>query len=85
MVAPAIICESTFRGWWQAAAWPDSYSAKGGSSCEQISVAQGQRVWKWQAGGGLTGLGTSPSSTTGWRSAFAFGSGIGTAESNATE
>jgi hypothetical protein len=44
--APAIICESTFRGWWQAAACPDSYSASGGSSCEQISVAHGHRVWK---------------------------------------
>jgi hypothetical protein len=57
-------------GRWQATQWPGA------------PRAIGQRVWKWQPGGGLSGLGTSPCSRMRWR--FTVGSGIGTAESSAS-
>ena len=51
----------------------------GVSTSHVPSWKRGQRGWKLQADGGLTGLGTSPSSITGRRSRPFFGSGIGTA------
>ena len=46
------------------------------------NCAIGQRVWKWQPGGGRIGLGTSPWS--GMRYLLTCGSGIGTAERSAS-
>ena len=53
--------------WWQATAWPASIGASGGASSRQMSVANGQRVWKRHAGGGLRGLGISPGTSRRWR------------------
>jgi hypothetical protein len=55
----------------------------------QICCAFQHLVWNRQAGGGLSGLGTSPSSLIRWRRSRwpvepVSGSGTGTAESNAT-
>src|SRR5262249_60265889 len=49
-----------FSGKWQAAWCPGASSTSGGSVVRQISCAFQHRVWKRHAGGGLTGLGTSP-------------------------
>jgi hypothetical protein len=46
------------------------------------TAAYGQRVWKWQPGGGLSGLGTSPCTTRFSRRTR--GSGTGTAFSSAS-
>ena len=46
-----------------------------------FAMACGQRGWKRQPAGGLSGLGTSPASRM--RARFAVGSGTGTADSNA--
>ncbi len=64
-------------------------SASGGSCVRQICCAFQHRVWNRQAGGGASGLGTSPSSLIRSRRsrcpvALVSGSGTGTAESRAT-
>src|SRR5579884_974418 len=82
-VARAISPGSTLSGWWQAARWPPGYSANGGSTVLQTSVARGQRVWKRQPGGGSIGLGGAPGMTTRSRARFSFGSGIGMAARSA--
>ena len=46
-------------------------------------MAMGQRVWKMQPAGGLSGLGTSPVRMIRSRCISTAGSGIGTAESSA--
>src|SRR3989442_1126383 len=54
---------SSSIGMWQRMKWPGSSSARGGCSCSQMApILRGQRVWKTQPVGGLTALGTSPSS-----------------------
>ncbi|MNY05363.1 hypothetical protein D3C86_1380830 [compost metagenome] len=66
---------------WQATKCSAPMSLKAGSAVLQMSFAKGQRVWKRQPEGGLTGLGMSP-----WRmmrSLRTVGSGMGTAESSA--
>ncbi len=78
-----------FSGKWQATWWPETSSASGGSCVRQICCAFQHLVWKRQAAGGLSGLGTSPSSLIRWRrsrwpSVLVSGSGTGTAESSAT-
>src|SRR5207245_145431 len=67
----------------QATQWPGRNSLKTGLWRRQPSTAMGQRGWKTQPGGGLSGLGTSP--LGGWNSRIASirGSGIGTADSRA--
>ena len=64
---------------------PCSSSRSSGSSVRHTSVIHGQRVWKWQPGGGSMGLGGSPSRMRRSRLALSFGSGIGTADSSAVE
>ena len=66
---------------WQATKLPPPISSNTGSSILQRSRACGHRVWKRQPEGGLSGLGTSPSSSR--RSRGAVGSGTGIAESSA--
>src|ERR1051325_4996858 len=67
---------------WQAANCPGACSTSGGTSVLQIgNCAMGQRVWKTQPDGGLSGVGMSPLSRI--RLFFSDGSGIGTAESSA--
>src|SRR3954449_2066934 len=48
---------------WQAAKWLGAVSSSGGSSAAHFGIANGQRVWKRQPLGGLSGEGTSPAST----------------------
>lgn len=72
-----------FSGKWQAAWCPGDSSTSGGSTCLQMSCAFQQRVWNRQAGGGSSGLGTSPCSRIRLRSPRSLGSGIGTADSSA--
>jgi hypothetical protein len=48
---------------WHATNRP-STGAKVGASSAQRGMACGQRGWKRQPDGGLSGLGTSPASTT---------------------
>src|SRR6185503_5157777 len=67
---------------WQATRLPGAISMSFGASTLQRGITWGQRVWKAQPGGGLTGLGTSPCSTRLRR--LIFGSGIGTAASSAS-
>jgi len=55
-------------------------AASGGSSRVHRSSRSGQRVWKGQPEGGLTGLGSSPDSTIRSRDRARTGSGSGTAE-----
>src|SRR5215216_2929469 len=45
---------------WQATQWSGLTSRKAGSWWAQMSIATGQRGWKRQPFGGLSGLGTSP-------------------------
>ena len=53
-------------GKWHAAAWPSPNVVEPGSSTSHcLGWKRGQRGWKRQASGGLSGLGTSPSSTIG--------------------
>ena len=66
----------------QATAPPCRVGPRAGTSLRQRSIACGQRVWKWQPGGGRIGLGTSPCSRMCWR--LTCGSGIGTADSSAS-
>ena len=68
---------------WQAVKWFGSTSISGGSFSRHSSWANGQRGWKRQPVGGLTGLGTSPVRIMRWRLRSIAGSGIGTAESSA--
>ena len=67
---------------------PGTSSLSGGSSVRQISCAFQHRVWNRQAGGGLSGLGTSPLSRMRSRRAarpsLRTGSGTGTADISAT-
>ncbi len=68
---------------WQATRWSGEVTpASGGTSTRQRSTATGQRVWKWQPGGGSSGLGRSPRSTTRVRARWAAGSGTGAAVSS---
>src|SRR5215469_9218361 len=78
-----------FSGKWQATLCPDTSSASGGSCVLQISWAFQHLVWNRHAGGGFSGLGTSPVSRM--RSLRArvppsprTGSGTGTADISAT-
>ncbi len=73
-------CSSTQ---WHAARWPGSYSLNAGTSTLQRSNAIGQRVWKRQPEGGLTGEGMSPLMMIRLRRRSTTGSGIGIAESSA--
>ena len=61
------------------------FPAGDGSSIRQISLSfpTGQRVWKRHPGGGLRGLGTSPSRRIRDRRRWILGLGVGTAESRA--
>src|ERR687888_505079 len=67
----------------QAAQCPGFTSRSSGTTCRHRSIAIGQRGWNTQPDGGLSGLGTSPRSTTRSRRASSSGSGIGTADSSA--
>ena len=62
---------------------PSERSSSWGSSCEQISWAFQQRVWKRHPDGGFAGDGTSPTRTIWSRLPRSVGSGTGTAESRA--
>ena len=48
---------------WQATKCPGETSRRAGSNREQCGMTKGQRVWKWQPDGGLSGDGTSPFSS----------------------
>ena len=52
-------------GKWQAASWPGAFSSSGGCTSRHSGCARGQRGLKRHPSGGLSGLGTSPSSTIG--------------------
>src|SRR5689334_9122303 len=67
---------------WQATQWPGEISFSTWSFCEHDGTRRPQRVWKRQPEGGLIGLGTSPSRMI--RLRLSVGSGMGTAESNAS-
>ena len=54
-------CCGVFSGKWQATWCPGTSSASGGSCVRQICCAFQHLVWKRHAGGGASGLGTSPS------------------------
>jgi hypothetical protein len=74
---------------WQATRWPERIDRRGGTSAEHASgfpsCSRSQhRVWNGHPEGGAAGLGISPRSTMRSRVASTTGSGIGTAESNAT-
>ncbi len=45
---------------WHAERWPGAISRKPGASAAQRAMACGQRGWKWQPVGGLSGDGISP-------------------------
>src|ERR1700737_2110242 len=65
---------------WQAATWPGRPCASSGGSISEHTPgtrAIGQRVWKRQPLGGLTGEGISPFSGIGSRLASRRGSGTG--------
>src|SRR5207249_1783174 len=49
-----------FSGKWHATWWPGASSSRGGGTVRHTSCAFQHRVWNRQAGGGLSGLGTSP-------------------------
>ena len=66
---------------WHAATCPGAISTSGGSSRAQRSMTNGQRVWKRQPEGGLSGDGTSPASTI--SSSRSSGRGGNTAENSA--
>src|SRR4030065_504921 len=68
---------------WQATQWSGVISRHSGISTLHRSTAIGQRGWNLQPLGGLIGLGISPIKTEGCLSRLRFGSGMGTAESNA--
>ena len=57
--APGGQPKPVFSGKWHATWWPGASSASGGSSVRHTSCAFQHRVWNRQAGGGLSGLGTS--------------------------
>src|SRR6266496_2460746 len=65
----------------QATQWSGRSSLNCGSSCEQISIATGQRGWKRQPFGGFKGLGTSPFKIV--RCLFKRGFGTGMADMSA--
>src|SRR3954453_2732318 len=67
---------------WHATWWPGSISRRAGTSSLHRGTIYGQRVWKRQPGGGLSGLGTSPCTTSLVR--LMAGSGTGTAASSAS-
>src|SRR5205823_4251286 len=75
----------TFSEKKQAARWSRAFVSSGGSwSAQGVgSWAIGQRVWKRQPDGGLTGEGISPASATIRRFDWISGSGIGMAERSA--
>ena len=73
-----------FSGKWQATLWPGTSSASGGSVVRQISCAFQHRVWNRHAGGGVTGLGTSPVSRMRFPRPRLPGLDEGTADSSAT-
>ena len=77
-----------FSGKWQATWCPGFSSASGGSWVRHTSWAFQQRVWNRQAGGGFSGLGTSPVSRMRsrrcLRPSLRTGAGTGTADISAT-
>ena len=79
-----------FSGKWHATMWPGASSSSGGGTVRHTSCAFQHRVWNRHAGGGLSGLGTSPTRRIRSRrylppaSVRCVGSGMGTADSNAT-
>ena len=67
--------EAAPRQRWQAVAWSPS-ATSAGRSTRQRSIACGQRRCRWQPGGGLIGLGTSPCRMVRSRCARGRGTGI---------
>src|SRR3989304_9315012 len=67
----------------QAARCPGRISRRSGTPWLHCAMAMGQRGWKTQPGGGLSGLGTSPPRIVRSRVSSTAGSGMGTAESSA--
>ncbi len=60
-VSGARLSANSFQRW-QATSCSSPICSSFGSSLRQMSIAWGQRVWNLQPGGGLVGLGISPSS-----------------------
>src|SRR5207249_1571767 len=69
--------------WLQATQWLGRNSRNSGRTRWHSATASGQRGWKTQPGGGLIGLGTSPTTGRKARVASTVGSGTGTAPSSA--
>src|SRR6266566_915289 len=69
--------------WLQATQWLGRNSRNSGRTRWHSATASGQRGWKTQPGGGLIGLGTSPTTGRNARLASTVGSGTGTAARSA--